>query len=45
VLRFAEMPKVDVVLIESGAKPGGMGGLPRLPRLPQRLRWPMPWPI
>lgn len=25
VLRFAEMPKVDVVLIESGAKPGGMG--------------------
>ncbi len=24
-LRFAEMPKVDVVLIESGAKPGGMG--------------------
>lgn len=25
VLRIAEMPKVDVVLIESGAKPGGMG--------------------
>jgi isoquinoline 1-oxidoreductase subunit beta len=25
VLRFAEMPKVDVVLVESGAKPGGMG--------------------
>ena len=25
VLRLAEMPKVDVVLIESGAKPGGMG--------------------
>jgi len=25
VLRFAEMPKVDIVLIDSGAKPGGMG--------------------
>lgn len=25
VLRFSEMPKVDIVLIESGAKPGGMG--------------------
>jgi isoquinoline 1-oxidoreductase beta subunit len=25
VLRLAEMPGVDVVLIESGAKPGGMG--------------------
>ncbi|WP_332751082.1 hypothetical protein [Hydrogenophaga sp.] len=25
VLRLAEMPKVDIVLIESGAKPGGMG--------------------
>jgi len=25
VLRFAEMPKVDVILIDSGAKPGGMG--------------------
>lgn len=25
VLRFAEMPKVDVTLIDSGAKPGGMG--------------------
>jgi isoquinoline 1-oxidoreductase beta subunit len=25
VLRFAEMPVVEVVLIESGAKPGGMG--------------------
>lgn len=24
-LRLAEMPKVDIVLIESGAKPGGMG--------------------
>jgi hypothetical protein len=42
MLRFAEMPKVDAVLIESAANPGGMGGLPRLP---QRLRWPMPWPI
>lgn len=25
VLRFAEMPKVDIVLIESGGEPGGMG--------------------
>jgi isoquinoline 1-oxidoreductase subunit beta len=25
VVRLADMPKVDVVLIESGAKPGGMG--------------------
>jgi isoquinoline 1-oxidoreductase subunit beta len=25
VIRFAEMPKVDVTLIDSGAKPGGMG--------------------
>lgn len=34
VLRFAQMPKVDVVLLESGANPGGLGEPPTPPVAP-----------